>query len=239
MLEVRSLGVRVGPRWIIEDIAFEARAGEVTAVIGPNGAGKTTLLETIVGLRRANTGSVRVDGKMLERFADFARAFAFLPDAGALPPEATVRTLVDDAIARASGRVALSDLRDALTIEPLLSKTVGVLSRGEHQRVALFSTLALGRPIAVLDEPFSAFDPLQLRSVLTAVRSVAAASTAVVASIHQLADAERIADRILLIAEGKNLAFGDPASLRAKTGNPEASLEDVFVSLLGETRRAS
>jgi ABC-type multidrug transport system ATPase subunit len=238
-LEVRSVGVRAGARWIIEGVSFEARKGEVTAVIGPNGAGKTTLLEAIVGLRTLHGGSVRFEGASLGRFRDFARSFAFLPDAGVLPPEAIVRTPVEHATARSSDRAALQRLREGLTIETLIAKPVGVLSRGEHQRVALYCTLALGRPVTVLDEPFSAFDPLQLRSVLAAVRDVAGTSTAIVTSIHQLVDAERIADRILLLADGRALVFGTPAALRERVGRPDASLEEVFVSLLEESRRAS
>jgi ABC-2 type transport system ATP-binding protein len=231
-LDVRGLGARVGSRWLVRDVSFEARRGELVAVIGPNGAGKTTLLETIVGLRRLGEGTVRAGDRDPGKFGDFARAFSFLPDAGALPAEATVRTLIEHASARASQNVEITPLLEGLTLAPLLTKPVGILSRGEHQRVALFCVLALGRPVAVLDEPFSAFDPLQLRKVLTTIREAIGSTVAVVASIHQLADAESIADRILILAEGRMVAFGDLASLRDRVRNPEASLEEVFVSLL-------
>jgi ABC-2 type transport system ATP-binding protein len=238
-LEVRGLGARVGSRWIVRDVTFEARRGELVAVIGPNGAGKTTLLETIVGLRPPSAGTVRVQERDLGRFVEFARVFSFLPDAGTLPPEATVRTLIEHASARAARGVEVRMLMEGLTLAPLLAKPVGTLSRGEHQRVALFCTLALGRPLAVLDEPFSTFDPLQLRKVLSTVRDALRSATAAVASIHQLADAERIADRILILAEGRMVAFGDLASLRDRVRSPEASLEEVFVSLLEVANRAS
>ena len=92
---------------------------------------------------------------------------------------------------------------------------------------------------SLLDEPFSAFNPLQLRNVIATVRDVAGAATAVVASIHQLADADKVADRILLLAEGRSVAFGDLTALRTKVGSPGASLEDLFVSLLEEAPRGS
>ena len=238
-LEVRELGARVGARWIVRGVSFEARPGEVVAVIGPNGAGKTTLLETIVGLRPVNAGTVRVQQHELVKFVEFARAFSFLPDAGMLPPEATVGTLIEHSSAHAPRGFETRGLRQGLTLEPLLAKPVGTLSRGEHQRVALFCALALGRAVAVLDEPFSTFDPLQLRKVLSTVRDAIGTATAVVASIHQLADAERVADRILILAEGKMVAFGDLASLRQRVGHAEASLEGVFISLLEESNLAS
>jgi len=237
-LQVEGLGVRVGRRWIVRDVRFDANVGELIAVIGPNGAGKTTLLESIVGLRTLDAGTVRANGRELHRFADFAKVFSFLPDSGALPPEATVGSLVDRAIALGSRDLAVRVLQQGLTLEPLLSKPIGVLSRGEHQRVALFCTLVLGRPIAVLDEPFSAFDPLQLRKILAMVREVMGSRTTMVASIHQLSDAASVADRILILAEGRTVAFGDLDSLRSRVRNEEASLEDTFVSLLEETHRA-
>jgi ABC-2 type transport system ATP-binding protein len=237
VLQIESLGARAGSRWILKDVSFEARAGEITAVIGPNGAGKTTLLEAIVGLRRADSGSVRVRGRRLDRFADYANVVAFLPDAGTLPPETSVRTLVDHA--SSLGSRAGVELRQQLAIDPLLTEPVGLLSRGEQQRVALFCTLVLGRPIVVLDEPFSTFDPLQLRKVFAVVREVADPSTTVVASIHQLGDAEKIADRVLLLAGGRSVAFGDVASLRTQAGLTSGSLEDAFVSLLSGSTDAS
>jgi ABC-2 type transport system ATP-binding protein len=237
-LEVGGLGARVGVRWIVRDVSFEARPGEVVAVIGPNGAGKTTLLETIVGLRPANAGTVRVHRRELVKFVEFARAFSFLPDAGSLPPEATVGILLEHASAHAPRGFGTRGLRQGLTLEPLLAKPAGILSRGEHQRVALFCALALGRTVAVLDEPFSPFDPRQLHKVLATVRDAIGSTTAVVASIHQLADAERVADRILILAEGRMVAFGDLAALREHVGNAEASLEGVFISLLEESNLA-
>ena len=238
-LDVQSVGVFVGSRWIVRDVTFDARGGELVAIIGPNGAGKTTLLEAIVGLRHAKLGSLRVNGQALRHFTDFARSFSFLPDAATLPPEATVRTLVDHASSLSCGDHVARALRQGLALDPLLGKPVAVLSRGEHQRVALYCTLVLERPIAVLDEPFSAFDPLQLRSIFDMVRELAAPTTAIVASIHQLADAEQIANRILILSGGRPIAFGDLASLRQMARDGGASLEGVFVSLLADADRAS
>ena len=232
VLQIESIGVRAGSRWIVKDVSFEARAGEITAVIGPNGAGKTTLLEAIVGLRGTDAGSVRARGQHLDRFEDYAKCVSFLPDAGVLPPEATVHTLVDHATSLGGSRARAIVLRQQLDVEPILNVPVGLLSRGEQQRVALFCTLALGRPIVVLDEPFSAFDPLQLRKVFAVVREVADPSTTVIASIHQLEDAEKIADRVMLLAGGRSVAFGDLASLRSQAGLASGSLNDIFVSML-------
>ena len=102
----------------------------------------------------------------------------------------------------------------------------------ERQRLLLFCTLVLGRRIVVLDEPFSAFDPLQLDKVQQALRCVTRVGGAILASIHQFTDAEQIADRVLLLARGRALAFGTLADLRAEAGDPQLTLRDVFVAML-------
>jgi ABC-2 type transport system ATP-binding protein len=238
LLSVEKASVRAGGRTLVEGVSLTARAGELTAVIGPNGAGKTSLLEAIVGVRPSD-GIVRLSGEPLVRFVTRARAFAYLPDQAELPAETSVRTLVEHAQAHAKGSVDALALRRALGVDPLLEQGAGVLSRGERQRVALFSALVLGRPVVILDEPFNAFDPLQLRDALGAVRSVLATGTAVVASIHQLGDAEKVADHILLMAEGRALAFGTFAELRTEAGTDDMSLEQIFVELLSRRVRAA
>jgi ABC-type multidrug transport system ATPase subunit len=235
-LLVERLRVRAGPRLVVEDVGFSAVPGEVTAVIGPNGAGKTSLLEAMVGIRAIESGRVQVGGKLLTSFRQRAQTFAYLPDQAELPAEARVATLIEHALRHAAGAADVANLRRLLAVEPLLKLGAGVLSRGERQRVLLFSTLVLARPVVVLDEPFSAFDPLQLRDVHEAIREVTARGAAVVASIHQLGDAEKIADRLLLLAEGRAVAFGTPDELKVEAGGAALPLEEAFVALL--TRRS-
>lgn len=231
--------VRAGPRCIVDEVSFRALPAEVTAVIGPNGAGKTSLLDAVIGLRSVESGAVYVDGKRLAGFRDHARAFSYLPDQGEVAAEVTGRTLVRHALACATGEVPVAELRQLLEIEPLLDRGAAVLSRGERQRLLLFCTLVLGRRFVVLDEPFSAFDPLQFEKVQLALRCVTRAGATILASIDQLADAEQIADRVLLLAEGRALAFGTVAELKAEAGDPQRTLRDVFLALLARRPRAA
>jgi ABC-2 type transport system ATP-binding protein len=237
-LTVERLSVRVGERRVLEGVTFAARAGELTAVIGPNGAGKTSLLEGILGVRLAE-GEVRVTGNNLRAFAHRARTFAYLPDHSELPEEASVLTVVQHALGYASGSVNVDELVRLLAIDALRARGCGTLSRGERQRVSLFCTLALGRPVVVLDEPFSAFDPMQLENVRLAVRSVLATGTIILASIHQLGDAEKMADRMLLLAAGRALAFGTIAELGCQAGGTDLSLDAIFVALLSRESHAA
>jgi len=238
-LEVHSLSADLGSRRVLENVSFDAQAGEIVCVVGPNGAGKSTLLEVLVGLRLPSNGSTSHGTKRLSRLADFAATFVYLPAGAELPPEMTVRGLVEHTLAHGTRlKELVADLRVALGIESLSKQAAGTLSRGEAQRVQLFCALAQDKPIVVLDEPFATFDPLQLRDVLATVKKVAASGAIVIAAVHQLADAEKVADRILVIQNGRGLAWGSLDALGQQTGLPDASLEQIFVALLSANHHA-
>jgi ABC-2 type transport system ATP-binding protein len=240
MLEVRDVVVRAGSRTLLHGVSFAAEHGEIVGVIGPNGAGKTTLLEVLVGLRRADAATVTFRNTMLRSFRERARVFTFLPDSVELAPELDVKAHLGHALAfGARKRELVDDLRTSLGISALVDLPAGVLSRGERQRVALFCALAVDRPVVVLDEPFNAFDPLQLRDILAAVRRVADAGATIITSVHQLRDAQRIANRVLLLADGRRVAWGDLESLRREAERPGAELEEVFIALLERRARAA
>ncbi len=230
-LEVRALGVTRSARRQLDRVSFAAADGEILAVVGPNGAGKTTLLEAIGGLL-PHEGEVWVGGEVLRTFRQRARRFASMPDDAELPAEVSVRTLL------ASTGQGGADAPSALAVGPLRDRSAGELSRGEAKRVWLALTLALGRSVLLLDEPFGAFDPIQLDDVVAAVRAHAAKGATVIVSVHDLVTAEHVADRVLLLAEGRVVACGTLGELRARAGTDErASLDRVFRALLGERAR--
>jgi ABC-2 type transport system ATP-binding protein len=222
-LEVVDLSVRRGPSTILERVTFDAAGGEIVAVLGPNGAGKTTLLDAIVGVLPRARGRVSVDGCVLSSFRDCASAFAYMPDDASLPDEVSLDTLLGS---------ERSHLEEALGVTPLRGARGGELSRGEAKRVWLVLTLAQERSVVVLDEPFGAFDPLQLDTVLDVVREHARAGHTVLVTIHQMSTAERIADRVVLLAGGTVAAAGSLAELHRRYGAASASADDVFRAVL-------
>lgn len=228
-LAVRGLGVCIGRRTILEAIDLEVRPGEIVAVIGPNGAGKTTLLEAIAGLRPVQAGTVAVDGRVLDGFAGRATSMSYMPDAAVLPEETT--------IGAALGLRAGTPLVSHFDIASLLEARATTISRGEAKRAELCAAMALGRRVVLLDEPFGAFDPRQLRAIVPVVRS-AVGDSAVVVTVHQMNVAELLADRIMLVANGRALACGALADLQARAGAPRAPLDEVFVRLLDGARHA-
>jgi ABC-2 type transport system ATP-binding protein len=233
ILRVRDITVRRSSRTVLDRVGLDAHSGEVIAVLGPNGAGKTTLLEVLAGLRRPDIGEVAFRGEHITRFADRSAHFALLPDGGELPAELRVRTVVNHALRfRPRSPEVVGELRAALALDVLLNASAGELSRGEHQRVGLFCTLALDRAVVILDEPCSAFDPVRLRKVVGAMRRIADSGTTVVLTVHHPEDAVRIADKWLVLDEGRAIGWGTTESLRAASGVSDGSMEDVFVALV-------
>jgi ABC-type multidrug transport system ATPase subunit len=146
-----------------------------------------------------------------------------MPDDVLLPQEASLGDALglsrDDALV---GTLELSSLLSARATE---------VSKGEAKRAQLAATLKLGRPVVLLDEPFGAFDPRQLRALLPLFRG-AVAEVAVVVTVHQMRTAEIVADRLLLLSGGRAIAFGTLDELRARIDAPRASLDDIFLRLL-------
>jgi ABC-2 type transport system ATP-binding protein len=233
-LEVAGLSVERKGRTILSDVSFSAAPKEILCVIGANGAGKTTLLECLAGFIPPNRGAIRLsNGSAVGGIVERARAISFMPDDSEPPAEMNARAQaafarrwggIDDALA--------ANLYTALGIGAFEDARAGQLSRGEKRRLQLYCALATTRPVVILDEPLGTFDPLQLRGVLDVLRGRATAGTALILSVHQLSDAEKIADRILLLDRGRALAIGSLADLRTRVSSPDASLEEIFVRLL-------
>jgi len=196
VLEVEGLSVSRDGRRVVDGVSFRARPGEVLALLGPNGAGKSTVLEALVGLIPSDAATIRFDGERIDTFKERAGVFAYMPDDAQLAEETTVASALG---VRDSG---LEHARD------LARRRGGTLSRGEEKRAWIAWTLGLGRAVAVLDEPFGAFDPIQLDAAIEVVRAHAAKGMAIVATVHQMNVAERIADRVVMLAEGRVVASG-------------------------------
>lgn len=197
MLEIEGLSVSRGGRRVVDGVSFRARAGEVLVVLGPNGAGKSTVLEAMIGLVPVDAGVVRYEGERLETFRERAGVFAYMPDEAELAEETTVAIAL-------GGRAELGEIA---------RRRGGTLSRGEEKRAWLAWALGMGRAVAVLDEPFGAFDPIQLDDAIATTRAEAEKGMTIIATVHQMNVAERVADRVVLLAEGRVVASGTPTEL--------------------------
>ena len=218
-------------RCVLEDVSFSVRAGEVLGLIGPNGAGKTTLFECLAGLMPATAGTVKFAGRSL-RPAHRKEKLFYLPDA-ILPWSGQSVKWVLGFFERLYRRadLSVSALAGPLRLAELMSARIGSLSKGERKRVLLALGLLTSHPLLLLDEPFEGLDLRQTRDVMKLLRSQAAGGRTLMLSIHQLVDAGRVCDRLVLLAGGRVAGEGSIAELRAQTNLAEGGVEDIFLAL--------
>ena len=232
LLGVRSLTKLYGSdSAAIDAVTFSAVAGEILGIIGPNGAGKTTLLEAVAGLLPVNSGDVFWRGEPLH--VDRRRDVLFyLPD-GVRPyqDQSTLQVVsfVGSVFRRSDAEVRSTI--DALGLQPVLRKRVHALSKGYARRLMLTIGLLAPHDLLLMDEPFDGFDLRQTREVMGILRRQTALGRTLILSIHQLRDAERVCDRFILLSAGQVQGSGELTELRAQTGLPNGSLEDIFLAL--------
>jgi len=218
-IECRDLVVRYGSFSAVDGLSLTARGGEVLALLGPNGAGKTSTVETLEGYRRAASGTVRVLGcdPVLDHSALVARMGVMLQRGGVYPTMASGRVveLFASYYERHEDPQALLDLVGLSAVARTPWKR---LSGGEQQRLSLALAL-VGRPeVVFLDEPTAGVDPegrLAIRAVISSLRD---RGTCVLLTTHELSEAERLADEVVIIARGRALASGTVAELAGTGG---------------------
>lgn len=232
LMTVDGIGKAFGDQQVLTDVSFDVVSGEILGLIGPNGAGKTTLLECIAGLLAADAGEVRWGGSALPP-ARRKELLFYLPEAIAPYPEqqtAGVLKFFRQVSRQPPSR--LEHLLRALGLEPALAKPVGALSKGYRRRFLLALGLLAPRPVLLMDEPFDGFDLRQTREVMSLLRSEAVDGRALVLSIHQLRDAQRICDRLVLLSSGRVVGVGTLAELTASARlSSGTDLEEVFLAL--------
>jgi ABC-2 type transport system ATP-binding protein len=231
LLRVVDLSKHFGEEAAIAGVTFSAAAGEVLGIVGPNGAGKTTLLEATAGLVAADSGDVFWLGNTLPASRRKAAMF-YLPD-GVKPYQDrfSIDVLMFFAGVYRRSAADVASAIAALELQPVLRKRVSALSKGYNRRLLLAIGLLTPHPMLLMDEPFDGFDLRQTRNIVAVVRKAAATGRTFILAIHQLADAERVCDRFILLAGGQVRGIGSLRELRTQTGILQASLEETFLAL--------
>jgi ABC-2 type transport system ATP-binding protein len=218
---------RYGQREALRDVSFEANAGEVVAIIGPNGAGKTTLLSIIAGLQPPTSGTVSRTAREVGWVPQQPAVYAKLSVAENLRLFARLERVADpDAV--------VARMLDQAGLGGRAGDELGTLSGGNRQRVNIAVGLLADPPVLALDEPSSSLDPRQRERLWQFIGTLAAGGTAVVFSTHNVGEAERYADRVLVLADGEVLFTGSPARLEELVGGDPRDFEAAFVRFLHE-----
>ncbi|MBL8560510.1 MAG: ATP-binding cassette domain-containing protein [Hyphomonadaceae bacterium] len=210
-LSINGLVKFYGDKRAVDGVSFSAPQGQITGVLGPNGAGKSTTIRTVVGILTPDQGQVELFGAPISR--ENLRRIGYLPEERGVYRSMTPRAFITY-LARLKGmkaseaRARADVLLKAQGLSAYAHKRIKTLSKGMAQKVQLAAAIAHQPDLVVLDEPFSGLDPVNQRGVESLVRDLAASGRTVLFSTHVMEHAERLCDRIVLIANGRKAFEG-------------------------------
>ena len=232
VLSVSALAKRYGDLEALREISFEVRAGELVAVIGPNGAGKTTLLSIIAGVQRPSAGTVSRGPGEVGWAPQAPAVYSRLSVAENLALFARLEKVADP-------RAAVERMLEQTGLRDRAGERVGRLSGGNRQRVNVALGLIGDPPVLALDEPSASLDPGQRERLWSFISGLARGGTTVIFSTHNVAEAQRHAHRVIVLADGRLLFDDSPAALLAIGGEGAGGdLERALVRFIEERSAA-
>jgi ABC-2 type transport system ATP-binding protein len=243
-LEIRALTKRFD-RPAVDNLDLTVRVGEFYCLLGPNGAGKTTTLRMVAGLLAPDQGTIAVFGIDALREPTAAKAImAWVSDEPMIYDKLTPTEYLEFVsglwgIEPALAEARANDLMGWLGLSPHAHERCEGFSKGMRQKVALAGALVHDPRLIILDEPLTGLDAGSARQVKNVLRERVAAGGTVIMTTHILEVAERMADRIGVIAGGRLIAQGSLDELRIKAGKSDQSLEDTFLALVAEQAEAA
>jgi ABC-2 type transport system ATP-binding protein len=211
MIQVEHLTKHYGPKVAIDDVSFSVAKGEVLAFLGPNGAGKTTTMRILTASMPATSGSVRVAGyDCFDQPREVKHAIGYLPEVPPLYTEMTVSEYLTfvgriKGIAPKRFASALDRTLEQLSLGEVRGRLIANLSRGFQQRVGLAQALIHDPPVLILDEPTVGLDPKQIIEIRQLIKALAGSHT-IILSTHILPEATAVAQRVVIIHEGRIVA---------------------------------
>ena len=243
-LALRGLSKRFD-RPAVDGLDLTIRAGEFYALLGPNGAGKTTTLRMVAGLLRPDAGSVSVFG--IDALADpvaAKRAVAWVSDEPMIYDKLTPYEYLEFvaglwAIEAEAAEARAQELMGWLGLMPHAHERCQGFSKGMRQKVALAGALVHEPRLIILDEPLTGLDAGAARQVKDVLAQRVRGGATVIMTTHILEVAERMAERIGVIARGRLIAEGTLEELRRQAGGADSSLEEVFLELVAEQSAAA
>ena len=234
MIEAHGLSKYFGPFVAVQDASFSIPQGQVVAFLGPNGAGKTTLMRMLTGFLAPSAGRAVIAGfDVREQRIEASKRLGYLPESGPLYPDMTPLELLGFfGEARELPPGTLKRRIDAVieicALEQVLEKSIGKLSRGYRQRVGLAQALLHDPEVLIMDEPTAGLDPNQIKQFRDNIKRLGRTKTLLI-STHILQEVEAVADRVLLIHDGRLLYDGPRVDLEQN-----GSLEEPFYRLTRE-----
>lgn len=240
MLEIKDLTGGYVNIPVLKKVSFEVRDGELVGLIGLNGAGKSTTINEIIGLLTPYEGTIRIDGLTLsDQPEGYRQKIGFIPETPSLYEELTLREHlevvamsydipIDEAMKRAEPYLETFRLTEKLDWFPV------TFSKGMKQKVMIICAFIVEPSLFIIDEPFLGLDPLAIADLIAFLAEEKTKGRAILMSTHVLDSAEKMCDRFVILHQGQVRAQGSLSELRETFGQPDASLNDIYMALTRE-----
>ena len=232
MIEIDRLHKRFRKFVALHDVSLTIKRGLVTGVIGPNGSGKSTLIKCLLGLVRPTSGSIAIDGTMLDGSSGYRQTIGYMPQIARFPQDLTVGEIIDLVKGlRAEGAILESELINGFELKHSLSKRTRTLSGGTRQKLSLVLAGMYNPDLLILDEPTAGLDPVSNVSLKRFLANHREHNRTVLITTHIMSDLEELADEVIVLIEGRVRFFGSIRDLKVQTG--ELKLDVAVAHLLG------
>jgi ABC-2 type transport system ATP-binding protein len=228
MIEVRELTKRYGSTLAVDHLSFDLRPGTVTGFLGANGSGKSTTMRLILGLDSPDAGQVRIGGRRFGELRWPLREVGSLLEARSFHPGRTARShLAALAASNAIPGRRVNEVLDQVGLASAASRRAGKFSLGMAQRLGIAAALLGDPPVLLMDEPVNGLDPAGVRWIRDLLQSLAAQGREVFVSSHLISEMALMAERLVVIGQGRLLADTTVAEMSARA----PSLEDAFLAM--------
>ena len=234
IIQIKNFSMKFGTKTVIKDLSFEVMRGEVFGFLGSNGSGKTTTLRALLGLYEPTAGELLVDGKPYA--VEDGVKLGYLPEErGLYKKEKVIDTMIYFGRLKGLSQEEARDFSikylERVGLSDKAKTRLDKLSGGQQQKIQLGVTIMGDPELLILDEPTKGFDPVNRRLLMNIIEERQKAGATAVCVTHQMAEVERLCDKVVLLKDGNAVEYGTVADIRKKYGGK--SLDDIFVKIYG------
>ena len=231
IIEVKDFSMVFGDKLAVDNLNFYVKKGETFGFLGSNGSGKTTTLRALLGLYRASAGTLLINGKA---YSPGSVRLGYLPEErGMYRKERVLDVMIYfgtlKGLSRTNAKKRVLDYLKKVDMLPYSKTRIDKLSGGQQQKVQLGITIIDDPELLILDEPTKGFDPVNRRLLMDIVEECKKRGATVIFVTHQMEEAEKICDRLILLKDGKTKAYGTVQDIKKRFNNK--SLDDIFIEV--------
>ena len=231
MIEITRLHKRFGQFVALHEIDLSIERGKVTGIIGPNGSGKSTLMKSLLGLVTPTSGSITINGYLLNGSSDYRRSLGYVPQIARFPMDLTGREVINVVKGLRNEPARLeSELIELFGLESELPKRTRAMSGGTRQKLSVVLACMYDPTLVICDEPTAGLDPIANTRLKGYLRALKQRERTVLITTHIMSDLEEIADNVVVLLEGRVRFSGSIRDLKLKTDEPR--LEAAVARLL-------